>query len=84
MRQRSAGTIVESRPGESSGGSLVGILFRGEYNAGRLYAKSDAVKISSGQAAGVYLRTTNQTATTEQPWMGGGWTQLSKLQDQWL
>lgn len=82
--QRPNGTIIEARPGRGGGDSVVGIVFRGEYNSGRLYKRSDAVKISNGATSGLYVRTTDQTTVTEQPWLGGGWTMLSKLLDQWL
>lgn len=83
IRQRSSGVIIEARPGKSVPGTS-GMVFRGEYNSGRLYQQGDVVKISFGLTSGVYTRTTNQSDAAEFPWLGGGWTQLSKLLDQWL
>lgn len=83
MRRRSSATIIETRPGRG-GSKSIGMVFRGEYNSGRLYKKSDCVKISGGITAGTYLCLTDMSAVNQSPWLGNPWVQLSKLLDQWL
>jgi len=80
--RKPGGTVYESDPGHG-GGNVVGMVFRGEFNSGRQYAQSDAVKISAGVAAGFYVAT-RRPAFGEFPWTGANWTLLAKLFDQWL
>jgi hypothetical protein len=57
----------------SSGGGT----FRGEYFSGASYLIGDMVIVASGANAGTYICVKDNPASTDSPWLGGGyWIKL--------
>lgn len=81
IQRQSSGTTYDVDP--SKGSSVVGMVFRGEFNGGRQYEKSDVVKVSGGPMSGSYVAVARPPVGTV-PWLGVQWVNLSKLFDQWL
>jgi hypothetical protein len=78
--------IIEADPAKGGAGAS-GMIFKGEYNQSIGYKKQNVVKVSSGFMAGTYIATVDVPVSTldpEFPWLGGKWTMLSSLHNQWL
>lgn len=67
MKQRSAGTIIEVRPGDPSGRPPASSWFRGDWDPNASYVESEGVAIRGGITAGLYICHTDAAAGTPPP-----------------
>jgi hypothetical protein len=76
------GTVISAAPPKPSTGGG-GLNFRGEWVFGLTYPADDAVIISRGYNAGLYIAT-SAAGIDSYPWAGTPWMQVSRMQDVWL
>jgi hypothetical protein len=67
FKQRSSGTIIESRPGDSSGRQPVDTWFVGDWSPNVSYTEGNGVCIRGGLTAGLYMCHTDAPAGTPPP-----------------